>query len=69
VSKKLKVSRWGVLTYHYYRQPTAEEVAEAEAKFAAELEKNPKKKRPGGEKRDVKCLSDHYAIQAWVSLK
>ena len=69
VSKKLKVSRWGVLTYHYYRQPTAEEVAEAEAKFAAELEKNPKKKRPGGEKRDVKCLSDHYAIQAWVTLK
>ena len=68
VSKKLKVSRWGVLTYHYYRQPTAEEVAEAEAKFAAELEKNPKKKRPGGEKRDVKCLSDHYAIQAWVKL-
>ena len=69
VSKKLKVSRWGVLTYHYYRTPTAEEAAAAEAKFQAALAKNPKKKRPGGEKRDVKCLSDHYAIQAWVTLK
>ena len=69
VSKKLKVSRWGVLTYHYYRTPTPEEVAAAEAKFQAALKKNPKKKRPGGEKRDVKCLSDHYAIQAWVTLK
>ena len=69
VSKKVKVNRWGVLTYHYYRTPTAEEVAAAEAKFAAELEKNPKKKRPGGEKRDIKCISDHYAIQAFVQLK
>lgn len=69
VSKKLKVSRWGVLTYHYYRQPTAEEVAAAEAKFQAALKKNPKKKRPTGENRDIKCLSDHYAIQAWVTLK
>ena len=69
VSKKLKVSRWGVLTYHYYRTPTAEEAAAAEAKFQAALKKNPKKKRPGGETRDIKCLSDHYAIQAWVTLK
>jgi endonuclease/exonuclease/phosphatase family metal-dependent hydrolase len=69
VSKKLKVSRWGVLTYHYYRTPTAEEAAATEAKFQAALQKNPKKKRPGGENREVKCLSDHYAIQAWVTLK
>jgi endonuclease/exonuclease/phosphatase family metal-dependent hydrolase len=69
VSKGTKVSRWGVLTYHYYRTPTAEEVAAAEAKFAAALAKNPKKKRPTSEKRDIKCLSDHYAIQAWVTLK
>ena len=69
VSKKLKVSRWGVLTYHYYRTPTAEEAAAAEAKFQAALKKNPKKKRPSGENRDIKCLSDHYAIQAWVTLK
>ena len=68
VSKKVKVDRWGVLTYHYYRTPTAE-VAEKEAKFAAELEKNPKKKRPGGENRDIKCISDHYAIQAFIQLK
>ena len=69
VSKKLKVSRWGVLTYHYYRTPTAEEEAAKEAKFQAALAKNPKKKRPTGENRDIKCLSDHYAIQAWVTLK
>ena len=69
VSKKLEVSRWGVLSYHYYRTPTAEEVAAAEAKFQAALAKNPKKKRPTSEKRDIKCLSDHYAIQAWVTLK
>ena len=68
VSKKVKVSRWGVLTYHYYRTPTAEEVAAAEAKFQAALAKNPKKKRPCGERREVKCLSDHYAIQAFVKL-
>ena len=69
VSKKLKVGRWGVLTYHYYRTPTPEEVAEAEAKWAAELEKNPNKKKPGGEKREMKCISDHHAIQAFVTLK
>ncbi len=69
VSKKLKVSRWGVLTYHYYRTPTAEEAAALEAKIQAALAKNPKKKRPTGENRDIKCLSDHYAIQAWVTLK
>ena len=69
VSKKLKVSRWGVLTYHYYRTPTAEEVAAAEAKFQAALAKNPKKKRPTNENREIKCLSDHFAIQAWVTLK
>ena len=69
VSKKLKVSRWGVLTYHYYRTPTAEEVAAAEAKFQAQLAKNPKKKRPGSENRDIKCISDHYPIQAFVTLK
>ena len=69
VSKKLKVSRWGVLTYHYYRTPTAEEVAAADAKWAAALEKNPKRKRSRYENRDIKCISDHYAIQAFVTLK
>ena len=69
VSKGVKVSRWGVLTYHYLRTPTAEEVAEKEAKWAAELEKNPNKKRPAVENRDVKCISDHYAIQAFITMK
>ena len=50
-------------------QLSEEEVAAAEAKYAAELAKNPKKKRPGGERRDVKCISDHYAIQAFIQLK
>lgn len=69
VSKGVKVDRWGVLTYHYLRVPTAEEVAAAEAKFEAALAKNPKKKKPNFEKREVKCISDHYAIQAFVTLK
>ena len=56
VSKKLKVSRWGVLTYHYYFDKYAAEGTEAPADIK-------------GEKRDVKCISDHYAIQAFVTLK
>ena len=59
VSKGVKVDRWGVLTYHYLRTPTAEEKAAAEAA--------PKKKRY--ENRDVKCISDHYAIQSFIKLK
>ena len=56
VSKGVKVSRWGVLTYHYYFDKYAAEgkVAPADIKT---------------EKREVKCISDHYAIQAWVTLK
>ena len=59
VSKGVKVDRWGVLTYHYLRTPTVEEVAAAEAA--------PKKKK--FENRDVKCISDHYAIQSFIKLK
>ena len=59
VSKGVKVSRWGVLTYHYWRTPTAEEVA-------ANAEQWEKKKI---EKRELKCISDHYAIQAFITLK
>lgn len=56
VSKGVKVSRWGVLTYHYYFDKYAAEgkVAPADIKT---------------DKREVKCISDHYAIQAWVTLK
>lgn len=58
VSKGAKVDRWGVLTYHYLRTPTAEEAAAA----AATAKKN-------RENRDVKCISDHYAIQSFIQLK
>lgn len=56
VSKGTKVSRWGVLTYHYYLDKYAIEGTEAPAIIK-------------GEKREVKCISDHYAIQAFITLK
>lgn len=56
VSKGLKVSRWGVLTYHYYFDKYAAEGKEAPADIKAE-------------NREAKCISDHYAIQAFVTLK
>ena len=55
VSKGTKVSRWGVLTYHYYLDPYALQGIEAPAVIK-------------GEKREVKCISDHYAIQAFIKL-
>ncbi|MBR2027103.1 MAG: endonuclease/exonuclease/phosphatase family protein [Alistipes sp.] len=55
VSKGTKVSRWGVLTYHYYLDKYA--VAGTEAPAFVK-----------GEKREVKCISDHYAIQAFIKL-
>ena len=59
VSKKLKVSRHGVLTYHYFRDMKAKE--EAMDTLAP--------KEVKGENRETKCLTDHYAIQAFVTLK
>lgn len=56
VTKGIKVSRWGVLTYHYFRDKYAEQGIAAPQKVE-------------GEKREVKCISDHYAIQAFVTLK
>ena len=56
VSKGVKVSRWGVLTYHYYLDKYALQGIEAPAVIK-------------GEKREVKCISDHYAIQAFITLK
>lgn len=56
VSKGVKVSRWGVLTYHYYRDKYKEQGVEAPANIKRE-------------NRDVKCISDHYAIQAFLTLK
>ena len=59
VSKKLKVSRYGVLTYHYFRDMKAKE--EAMDTLAP--------KEVKGENRETKCLTDHYAVQAFVTLK
>ena len=56
VSKGIKVSRWGVLTYHYFRDKYAEQGIAAPQEVK-------------GENREVKCISDHYAIQAFVTLK
>jgi endonuclease/exonuclease/phosphatase family metal-dependent hydrolase len=55
VAKGTKVSRWGVLTYHYYLDKYALQGIEAPAVIK-------------GEKREVKCISDHYAIQAFIKL-
>ena len=59
VSKGVKVSRYGVLTYHYFLNKSGEEksmdtLAPASVK---------------GEDRESKCISDHYAIQAFITLK
>ena len=59
VSKKLKVSRHGVLTYHYFRDMKAKE--EAMDTLAP--------KEVKGENRETKCLTDHYVVQAFVTLK
>lgn len=59
VSKGIKASRYGVLTYHYFRDMKAEE--EAMDTLAP--------KEIKGENRDTKCISDHYAIQSWITLK
>ena len=59
VSKGIKVSRYGVLTYHYFRDMKAE-LQEMETAAPKNIK---------GENRDSKCISDHYAVQAWVTLK
>jgi endonuclease/exonuclease/phosphatase family metal-dependent hydrolase len=59
VSKGIKVSRYGVLTYHYFRDMKAE-LQEMETAVPKNIK---------GENRDSKCISDHYPIQAWVTLK
>ena len=59
VSKGIKSSRYGVLTYHYYRDMKAEE-KEMETAAPKEIK---------GENRDVKQLSDHYAVQSFITLK
>ena len=59
VSKGTKVSRYGVLTYHYFCDMNAE-LQEMETAAPKDIK---------GENRDSKCISDHYAIQAFITLK
>ena len=59
VSVGITASRYGVLTYHYYRDKKAKE--EAMDTLAP--------KEIKGENREAKCLSDHYAVQSFVTLK
>ena len=59
VSKDITVSRYGTLTYHYFRNMKAEEQGMGAAA--------PKEIK--GESRDTKCLSDHYPVQSFITLK
>ena len=59
VATGIKASRYGVLTYHYYRDiNAAEEAMETAA---------PKEIK--GENREIHCLSDHYTVQSFITLK
>ena len=59
VSNGIKASRYGVLTYHYFRDiNAAEEAMETAA---------PKEIK--GENREIHCLSDHYTVQSFITLK
>lgn len=59
VSNDIKASRYGVLTYHYYRNMKGAEQAMDTAA--------PKEIK--GENRDIKCPTDHYPIQSFITLK
>ncbi len=58
VSKGAKVERFGILTYHYWLEQQGED---------SELQHAPKEIR--AEKRELKCPSDHYPLQAFVTFK
>ena len=59
VSKGITSSRYGLLNYHYFRDINANEEAMDTAA--------PKEIK--GENRAIHCLSDHYAVQSWITLK
>lgn len=59
VSKGIKSSRYGLLNYHYLRDINADEEA-METAAPKEIK---------GENREIKCISDHYAVQSWITLK
>lgn len=56
LSKGITVSRYGVLTYHYYHDEYAAQglTMPADVKI---------------ENRDIKCPTDHYPVQVWITLK
>ncbi len=59
VSNGVEVSRYGTLTYHYFRDMKAEE-QEMDTAAPKEIK---------GEIREVKCPSDHYPVQSFITLK
>ena len=59
VSKGIKSSRYGLLNYHYLRDINADEEA-METAAPKEIK---------GENREIKCISDHYAVQSFITLK
>ena len=59
VSKGIEASRYGVLTYHYFRNMDGEE-KDMDTAAPKEIK---------GEDRDIKCISDHYAVQSFITLK
>ena len=59
VANGIKSSRYGVLTYHYYRNKGGELKA-MDTAAPAEIK---------GEDRDIQCISDHYAVQSFITLK
>ena len=59
VSEGIKSSRYGVLTYHYFRNMEGE-LKDMDTAAPKEIK---------GEDRDVKCISDHYTVQSFITLK
>lgn len=59
VSKGSKVSRYGILAYHYYLNKKSE-LQEMDTAAPKDIR---------GEYREVKCISDHYFVQSFVTLK
>lgn len=58
LSNDIDVHRFGILTYHYYRNTESEQVGMGDA-APSEIT---------GENRDVKCPTDHYPVQAFITL-
>lgn len=58
VTNDVAVNRYGILTYHYFRNTESEQMA---MNTAAPNEIK-------GENRDIKCPTDHYPVQVFVTL-